>query len=175
MMKVVAILMVIMAAITFNPSDAAACFKHWTRAQAGASPTGAGPAFTGIVNATTEAYNNPVYYALASAKSASVTTKQAKGRFSGVLTRPLLQGNMQFQFFASNSASKIKFLFKRLVGPPANAGTGTISSSGHTGCFSGVTGGTVVRKLIAGTDPKVFEWTFCPTGPAACAGGFGKP
>ena len=155
-MKVIALLMAIIAAITVNPSQAAvACFKHWTRGQGGKSGT---QTFTGItLGKTTENYNNPLYYSLTAAKTGFTASNLAKGRFSGNLPITTYKGTMKFDFFAK--ADQIVVTFDKA----ANSAVIT----GGKGCYLGITG-KATRKTIVTTPVKVFEWTFCPTAAPKC-------
>ena len=148
--------MAIIAAITVNPSQAqVACFKHWTRGQAGKSGT---QVFTGItLGTTTENYNNPLYYSLTAAKTGFTTANPAKGRFSGKLPKTNFIGTMKFDFFLK--ADQIVVTFDK------NKNTAVIT--GGKGCYAGITG-KATRKMVVTTPIKVFEWTFCPIKAPTC-------
>ena len=156
MMKIAALLLALIAAITVNPSEAAlACFKHWTRGQAGKSGT---QVFTGItLGSTTENYNNPVYYSLTAAKTGFKSTNPAKGRFSGKMPVSTGIGKMVFDFFKDGS--------KMLVTFTKTTGLGVIT--GGSGCYLGMKG-KATRKTIVAAPIKVFEWTYCPTVATKC-------
>ena len=156
MMKVVALLLALIAAITVNPSEAAvACFKHWTRGQGGKSGA---QVFTGItLSTTTENYNNPLYYSLAAAKTGFTTSNAAKGRFSGKLPKTNYTGPMKFDFFAKGDQILITF----------TKGTSKGTMTGGKGCYLGIKG-TATRKMLVETPVKVFEWTFCPSAAPKC-------
>ena len=158
MMKITALLLLaLVAAITIHSSEGAvACFKHWTRAEAGASGSNK---FTGIVNGTTtENYNNPLFYSLSAAQKGFADATKVTGRFSGKLPLTTYVGTMTFDFFKGADQIKIKFT--------KSTGKGTIT--GGKGCYAALGGGTAVRKQIGTTLPKVFEWKFCPKVAPTC-------
>jgi hypothetical protein len=151
MMKLfVAVLLAMIAAVTIEPSQAAvACFKHWTRAQAGKSGT---YTYTGITNGTNvENYNNPLWYSAAAAQKGFSSSNPTKGRLSAALPTSTYMGPMTFDFFAKKDQIKITFT--------KSTGKGTITSG--KGCYDGITG-TATRVQVGTSLPKVFEWTFCP-------------
>ena len=156
MMKIVALLLAIIAAISVNPSGAAVpCFKHWTRGQGGKSGS---QVYTGItLDKTYEYYNNPLYYSLATAKTGYAKWNVAKGRFSGKLPKTNYVGSMKFDFFAKGDQIVIKF----------NKGTSSGAITGGKGCYYGIKG-KATRKTIVSAPYKVFEWSFCPTVAPKC-------
>ena len=159
-MKIVALLIAIIAAITVHPSQAAvACFNHYTRGQAGTSGS---KTFTGITNSTTtpvkELYNNPLYYSESAAKTGFTSTNLAKGRLSGSLPVSTYVGPITFDFF--KGGDQIVTTFTKSTGK-------AVIKSGK-GCYAGITGGAT-RVLLSGTTlPKYFKWTFCPAVAPSC-------
>jgi hypothetical protein len=169
MMKLAAaLLMAVVAMVTVDTVIAqAACFKHWTRAEAG---TSGGQTFTGIQlinNNATEAYNNPLFYALADAQTG--LSSPAKGRLSGELPTTTFTGTITFDFFAKqNFLAKIFKKRKNQLTITFTKGTSSGVITGGSGCYKGLSAGTAKRTYINGTLPKVFEWEFCPTTAASC-------
>ena len=157
MMKTTTLLMVIIASMFVHSIQAQKppCFKHYTRGEACTSGSNK---FTGITLGTkTEDYNNPLFYSKAAAAKSCSTSNPAKGRFSGKLPITNFIGPMTFDFFAGKDQIKITF-------DKAKA-TGTIT--GGKGCYTGIKG-TAVRKTLAESPVKYFEWTFCPTAAIKC-------
>jgi hypothetical protein len=162
MMKLAAALLMVVVV-----SVQAACFKHWTRAEAGIS---GGRNFTGITNGTgVEIYDNPVFYALADAQTG--LSSPAKGRLSASLPTTTYIGPMTFNFFAAQNCWA-RFFPKRRKNQLTisfTKGTNTGFIKGGSGCYKGFSdGGTATRTYINGTLPKVFEWNFCPAANASC-------
>ena len=155
MMKIVALLMALFAAVTVQTAQAqVACFMHYTRAEAGKSGSNT---FTGITNTTGfENYNNPIFSSKTNVAK-GYTGSSAIGRFSGKLPTTTYEGSMQFDFFAKKD--QIKFTFKK------STGKGVLKSG--KGCYAGITG-TVTRTQIGTSLPKIFEWKFCPMKKPTC-------
>jgi hypothetical protein len=158
MMKIVALLLALIAAITIHPSQGAvACVSYWTRAEAGKSGS---KSFTGIVNGTTtENYNNPLFYTVTDAQAGFTTATKVKGRLSAQLPLKTFIGTVTFDFFTKGD--QIKILFTK------GKGTGVIKSG--KGCFATYKAGTATRTQVGTTLPKVFEWKFCPSVAGTCA------
>ena len=157
MMKIATLLFALVAAIAILPSEGqVACFKLWTRAEAGASGSNK---FTGIVNGTTtENYNNPIFYTLAAAQAGFADATKVKGRLSAKLPLSTYVGTMTFDFF--KGGDQLKFVFTKATGK------GVLKSG--KGCYAAIKAGTAVRKQIGTSLPKVFEWKFCPKTAATC-------
>ena len=157
MMKTTTLLMVIIASMFVHSIQAQKppCFKHYTRGEACTSGSNK---FTGItLGTTTEDYNNPLFYSKAAAAKSCSTSNPAKGRFSGKLPLTTFKGTMTFDFFAGKDQIKIDFV----------KATATGSITGGKGCYAGIKG-TAVRKTLAESPVKYFEWTFCPKTAPKC-------
>jgi hypothetical protein len=155
MMKIIALLMAIVA-ITIQPSQAAvACFKFWTRGEAGTAGT---QTFSGITNGTsTEDYNNPLFYSLANAQAGFTKTSGVKGRLSAKLPTSNYVGKVTFDFFKGSDQIVVTF----------TKATGKAVIKSGKGCYAGITG-TATRTQVGTTVPKVFEWKYCPKVAPSC-------
>jgi hypothetical protein len=152
------LLLFVLVAVSIKVSQQAAavpCFFHWTRAQNGTSGT---QSFSGIVlTATTETYNNPLYYSLSAAQLGFTSSNIAKGRLSAALPTTTFKGPMTFDFFKGKDQIVIDFT-KASNGGPILKGKG---------CYAKIKG-NATRVQIGTTLPKVFEWKFCPTKKPKC-------
>lgn len=157
-----ALLMAMIATVTIRPTQGqVACFKHFTRAEAG---TSGGQTFTGITNGTaTEDYNNPLYYTLANAQTG--LSSPATGRLSGSLAVPGFVGPIRFDFFKKQGFFKCA---KNFLTISFTKGTSSGTITGGGGCYKGIVSGTANRTLIGTTVPRVFEWNFCPNKAPSC-------
>jgi hypothetical protein len=160
---------VVVSVVVAVQAQAAACFKHWTRAEAG---TSGGRNFTGITNGTgVENYDNPLFYALADAQTG--LSSLAKGRLSASIPTTTYIGPMTFDFFAAQNCWARIFPKRRknqlVITFTKGTNAGFIKSG--RGCYQGFSdaGGTATRTYINGTWPKVFEWNFCPAANASCS------
>jgi hypothetical protein len=164
MMKSITLLVALIAAITMHGAQGA-CYTYFTRGQAG---TSGAQKFTGITQgATTENYNNPMYYSQAAATTGFTATNIAKGRFSGKLLKTTFTGTMLFDFFSD--ASQISITFTKAASGAISKGT----IKGGKVCYAGATSGTATRTTLNPTapltTPKIFKWVFCPNVARKCA------
>ena len=161
-MKIVAIFMAVVAAMTVHSTVGQECFVHYTRAEAG---TAGGNTFTGIVNGTTtEDYNNPLWYVQADAQAGFTSPTAPTGRLSGSLALTNFEGTLSFDFF-----KRRLFFFRNKLTITFSKATSSGTITGGSGCYRGISGGTAVRTRVGDTIPRVFKWEFCPTSAARCA------
>ena len=153
-MKVVALLMAIIAAITVHPSDAQPkCFKYWTRDQAGTQGIGQDKSiFTGvkIINSTLDC-NIPLFFKnLTAAKTGLTTSNLAKGRITGRVPTSTYNGKMLLIIHKPKHVLRFNYDWITTAG--------NITAGGE-GCFNNVKQGNVTRKTTFRGNP-VKEWTF---------------
>ena len=157
MMKIAAILLAVIAAISVKESEAAPpCFYLYTREQPGTSsapPPTPPQTFTGITAMGTGLhYDIPVYFSLTAAGLGFAGP--AHGRFSGnLLPTPTSTGPMTIQTFGTTDQIVLQY----------NKGLNSGTFYALSGCYKGVKG-KYTRKLLK-KSPAVYMFTICPVLP----------